>query len=119
MGLATKKTTTDRAGLEYGFTFPLAYWDSVYSELFPKELQSLICSLHHEFEPLRKQLLEARIQGQKLFDQGQTPTYLSKDSEAVRGNWKVAPLPEILRTRRVEITGPAHSTKMVIQMEKG
>lgn len=31
-------------------------------------------------------------------------------------NWKVAPTPEVLQKRRVEITGPANDAKMVINM---
>jgi len=116
MGLVAKKIELSSNKLESFFQFPKSYWDSINSELFPKELQNILKILHKDFEPQRKVLLSARLEKQKQYDQGQVPAYLSKNSIALTGDWKVAPLPDILKKRRVEITGPAHSTKMVIQM---
>jgi malate synthase len=53
---------------------------------------------------------------QRDFDQGALPDFLDRNSEMVKGDWKVNPLPPELLTRRVEITGPVNSAKMVINM---
>ena len=80
------------------------------------EAVSLLAELSRELEPERRQLLEARKTRQAAFDAGEVPKYLDRQSEAVQGDWKVAPLPQDLLRRRVEITGPVNSTKMVINM---
>lgn len=106
-----------------GVSFPEQYWQMDYHELFPKELRELLKYLHHKFNPERLRLLEARIQRQKEYDSGKLPDFLGQDSEAVKGTWKIGKLPAELKCRRVEITGPVNSAKMVINMlsrnEKG
>jgi malate synthase len=97
-------------------TFPEKYWVQDYQELFPNQLLSLLSKLHHELEPRRQALLEDRKVRQREFDQGMLPRFLPRDSEAVAGNWRVAPIPTELSCRRVEITGPVNSAKMVINM---
>lgn len=100
----------------HGFTFPEAHWTSENQELFPEELLTLLGGLHREFEPRRQELLKGRKERQKLYDSGSVPGFLPETSEAVTGRWKVAPVPPELSCRRVEITGPVNSTKMVINM---
>lgn len=100
----------------YDLSFPEQYWTHEYQEILPPELIKLISKLHHEFEPRRQELLKNREIRQKEFDSGKLPEYLDRNSTAVRGDWKVAPVPEELTCRRVEITGPVNSAKMVINM---
>jgi malate synthase len=50
---------------------------------------------------------------QKALDAGWLPGFLDETAEIRAGNWTVAPIPEDLRDRRVEITGPV-DRKMVI-----
>lgn len=97
-------------------SFPEKYWNAEYQELFPPELIKLLIHLHEKFNLRRTRLLEDRALRQKSFDQGEHPQFLDPSSEAVKGRWKVAPLPPELLSRRVEITGPVHSAKMVINM---
>ncbi|MFN8369260.1 MAG: hypothetical protein U0T83_01410 [Bacteriovoracaceae bacterium] len=85
-------------------------------ELFPEKLVKLLSELHTEFEPRRQELLKSRKVRQKEFDAGKVPQFENKNSEAASGNWKVAPIPADLKCRRVEITGPVNSAKMVINM---
>jgi malate synthase len=99
-----------------GFSFPQTFWSSEGGVLFPPELTGLLCELHREFDPERQRLLIERKKRQSLYDQGELPQYLDRHSEAVTGDWKVAPLPPELQCRRVEITGPVNSAKMVINM---
>ena len=84
-------------------------------ELFPQEIVEILSHLHRDFEPQRQTLLQTRQQRQREFDQGQVPKYLS-DHPALTTEWSVAPLPRDLLDRRVEITGPVSSAKMVINM---
>lgn len=84
--------------------------------ILPPEFRELVARLHHAFEPRRRELLAARDVRQAEIDAGALPTYLPRDSEAVRGAWRVAPIPADLMRRRVEITGPVNNAKMVINM---
>lgn len=91
-------------------------WNASTQEIFNPELVKLIRELHLKFEPKRQQLLNARIEKQKRYDEGELPTYLDPNSEAVTGDWKIHDIPEDFQTRRVEITGPVNDPKMVINM---
>lgn len=84
--------------------------------LLTDEVIQLLANVHRELQPERESLLKTRKARQLNFDEGKVPDYLSKDNEAVTGDWKINPLPEDLKKRRVEITGPVNSTKMVINM---
>jgi malate synthase len=72
--------------------------------------------LHRKFNPRRNELLSMRKERQHTYDNGALPAYPDKNSEAASGDWKVAPVPKDLQKRRVEITGPVNSAKMVINM---
>lgn len=102
--------------LQQDLSFPQRYWNHLGRELFPNELINLLIKLHQEFEPERKNLLKARSIRQKEYDAGKLPEFLDRNSEAVKGNWKVRDIPPELQCRRVEITGPVNSAKMVINM---
>lgn len=97
-------------------SFPEKYWNADYQELFPEELLQLLTYMHEKFNGRRLRLLEDRKERQKKYDKGELPEFPDRNSEAVKGNWKVAPIPKELSVRRVEITGPVNSTKMVINM---
>ncbi|MGD8426656.1 MAG: hypothetical protein PVH63_03440 [Balneolaceae bacterium] len=92
-----------------------AYNDKV-KNLLADPLVSLLARLHKELEIERKSLLLQRQINQREYNQGKVPEYLSRTTEAATGNWKINPLPDDLKKRRVEITGPVNSTKMVINM---
>lgn len=99
-----------------GVSFPEKFWTADYKELFPSDLLKLLVHLHDKFNGRRLDLLEARQTRQKKYDQGELPQFLDRSSTAVTSNWKVSPIPKELLKRRVEITGPVNSAKMVINM---
>ena len=85
--------------------------------LTPLSMQ-LLASLHRRFNPRRLELLAAREQRQAELDAGALPDFVRAypplaAAEAAPGDWTVAPIPEDLRDRRVEITGPV-DRKMII-----
>ena len=74
---------------------------------------AFLAELHQRFEPRRQARLKARRERQAAFDAGALPDFRA-DTAAIRaGDWTVAPLPQALLDRRVEITGPVEP-KMVI-----
>lgn len=82
-------------------------------EILSPEALAFFARLHREFNPRRLELLEARRGRQADIDAGERPDF-PPETQAVReGDWRVLPVPEDLRNRRVEITGPV-DRKMVI-----
>lgn len=72
-----------------------------------------VAALARRFSPDVRELLQARIEAQAAYDRGMWPAFRD-DTEEIRGQrWKIAPLPDDLQDRRVEITGPV-GRKMVI-----
>ncbi len=82
-------------------------------ELLDARALAFLAGLHQRYESRRRALLAARRERQAFFDGGGLPDFRA-DTRAIReGGWKVAPLPQALLDRRVEITGPV-DPKMVI-----
>ncbi len=75
---------------------------------------AFLAELHRRFNARRLDLLYARAERQARWDAGEVPGFLA-ETEDIRNDdsWQVAPIPEPLQDRRVEITGPV-DRKMVI-----
>jgi malate synthase len=78
------------------------------------EALTFLADLQREFNPRRLELLAARGERQDRIAAGELPDFLEA-TRAVREDleWRVAPAPQDLLDRRVEITGPV-DRKMVI-----
>ena len=81
-------------------------------KIFNEELKNLIFKASKRFNRQRSKLLNDRqvLKAKRYIPQ------INPLSEAHITDWQVAPIPEALKKRRVEITGPANNTKLVIQM---
>jgi malate synthase len=77
------------------------------------EALAFVAGLVREFGGRVEALLERRQEMQARYDAGERPDFLPETAEIRRGDWQVAPLPEDLKDRRVEITGPV-DRKMII-----
>ncbi len=94
-----------------------AAWTEQAQRLLPPDALALIAALHRTLEPMRQDLLATRRTRQAEWDAGAVPGYLAKDAHPeAHTDWQVAPLPDDLLQRRVEITGPINDPKMVINM---
>ncbi|MET3576540.1 malate synthase A [Bhargavaea ullalensis] len=69
--------------------------------------------LHERFNGRRLELLEKRQERQDRFDAGEQPDFLPETEQIRESEWTVAPIPDDLKDRRTEITGPVER-KMVI-----
>jgi malate synthase len=79
-----------------------------YDEVLTDDALALVGRLHDELEDTRRALLVAREERQAALDAGGTLEFVDAPED-----FTVAPAPDALQDRRVEITGPA-SRKMVI-----
>jgi len=84
-----------------------------FGEVLTRDALELVARLHRVFDARRRELLEARMQRQRELEAGGTLDFLADTKDVREGDWKIAPEPEALQNRRVEITGPT-SRKMVI-----
>jgi malate synthase len=84
-----------------------------YERILNAEALSFIAALERRFGAERKRLLARRAEVQAKLDEGWKPHFLAETRQIRDRGWTVAPIPEDLLDRRVEITGPV-DRKMVI-----
>jgi malate synthase len=84
-----------------------------YAEILTTEALEFLVMLQRRFRTERSRLLRFRETVQQQINAGWLPDF-PPGTESIRsGNWKIAPIPQDLQDRRVEITGPT-GRKMVI-----
>ncbi|MHC4376276.1 MAG: malate synthase A [Planctomycetota bacterium] len=84
-----------------------------HAEVLTAEALAFVAELHRRFDARRRELLDARIARQVRLDAGERPDFLAETADVRAGEWQVAPVPQDLRQRHVEITGPV-DRKMII-----
>lgn len=82
-------------------------------EILTPEALQFIYSLHEQFNNRRKEILTKREARQKELSSGTQLDFLEETAHIREAEWTIAPLPQDLQDRRVEITGPV-DRKMVI-----
>ncbi len=80
---------------------------------------TFIAELARKFEPVRKTLLERRVQRQAELDAGKLPDFLAETAAVRNSNWIIAPVPAELLDRRVELTGPAERKMLINGLNAG
>jgi len=83
------------------------------------EALDLIATLHGEFEGARRELLARREQRQADLDGGGSLGFLAHTKGIRDGDWTVAPVPDALQDRRVEITGPTGAKMLINALNSG
>ena len=84
-----------------------------YDGILTDEALAFVAGLQRAFNERRVQLLEQRKTAQDAIDEGTLPGFVPETSDIRVRRWQVAPVPDDLQQRRVEITGPT-DRKMVI-----
>ncbi|MGP4073031.1 malate synthase A [Piscibacillus sp. B03] len=82
-------------------------------EVLTKEALDFLYELHHRFDDTRQHLLKERQVQTEELQNGKQLDFLDETEDIRMGDWTVAPLPDDLLDRRVEITGPV-DRKMII-----
>src|SRR5215472_5404965 len=83
------------------------------AEILSPEAQAFLVDLHRKFNARRIGLLERRAARQQEIDEGGLLDFLPETEHVRQSDWTVAPIPDDLKDRRTEITGPT-DRKMVI-----
>jgi malate synthase len=84
-----------------------------FEKVLTKEALAFVADLQRRFNPRREALLLARAERQKRLDAGEKPDFLAETATIRDSDWTVAPLPQDILDRRIEITGPV-DRKMII-----
>ena len=84
-----------------------------FNEILSPGALEFVAKLVRAFASTRLELLDNRVERQKRIEAGEMPDFLPETAAIREAVWKVAPIPEDLQDRRVEITGPVER-KMVI-----
>jgi malate synthase len=78
-----------------------------------------VAELHVEFEGRRQELLRARAQRRARLAEGEMLDFLPETEKVRAGDWTVAPVPETLQQRWVEITGPTDRKLVINALNSG
>lgn len=83
------------------------------AEVLTPEALNFVAALHTRFNGTRLELLKARQERAARLDAGEPLDFLASTAHIRAAEWRVAPQPQDLLCRRVEITGPT-DRKMII-----
>ncbi len=97
------------------FTAPIEGFE----DLFTPEAVDFLVALHEHFATRVDALLAARQARQARFDAGELPDFLVETREIRAADWTVGTIPEDLRDRRVEITGPTDRKMLINALNSG
>jgi malate synthase len=83
------------------------------ADVLTDEARGFLADLQREFAPRRVELLARRAERLERLRAGELPDFLPETAGVRAADWLVAPTPDEIADRRVEITGPV-DRKMVI-----
>jgi malate synthase len=92
-----------------------AGWKAI---LTPEALQFVV-ALQRELGARREELLAKREERKTRLDAGELPDFLAETREIRESDWTVAPIPNDLLDRRVEITGPVERKMIINALNSG
>lgn len=90
-----------------------------YGEILTPEAMDFLMALHERFNQRRKKLLSDRTEKQANFDAGIMPDFLKETEEIRNSDWQIAPIPDDIQDRRVEITGPVERKMIINALNSG
>src|SRR5438876_202095 len=90
-----------------------------FAEILTPEAMHFVARLVRTFSDRREELLQRRAQRQAEIDTGKMPNFLPETEHIRQDNWTVAPLPNDLLDRRVEITGPVERKMIINALNSG
>ncbi|MGZ3460354.1 MAG: malate synthase A [Archangium sp.] len=90
-----------------------------YEAVLTPEALEFVAKLARTFGARREALLERRKAVQAAYDGGERPRFLPETKELREAEWTVAPLPQDLLDRRVEITGPVERKMIINALNSG
>lgn len=90
-----------------------------FETILTKEALTFVRDLQRMFNRQRLALLNNRVLRQEQINQGILPDFLPETAEIRQADWSVAPIPQDLQDRRVEITGPVDRRMVINALNSG
>lgn len=84
-----------------------------------KDALTFLAELEAKFGQRRLDLLKKRKERQKRYNAGEKPNFNPETAHIREADWSIAPVPEVLQDRRVEITGPVDRKMMINALNSG
>src|SRR5215208_4230515 len=98
------------------FTSPIP---EEFEEILTPEAASFVAKLSREFHGRVEEILQRRAERQERIDAGEMPDFLPETKDIREGDWKIAPIPDDLQDRRVELTGPPDRKMTINALNSG
>ncbi len=90
-----------------------------FEQILTPEAVAFVARLARLATPRVHELLRARADRQERINAGEMPDFLEETKDVREGDWKVAPVPDDLQDRRVEITGPPDRKMTINALNSG
>jgi malate synthase len=90
-----------------------------FEEVLTADALEFVAELQRRFGPRRQELLQARAERRERLAGGEMLDFLPETEEIREGSWKVAPVPDDLQQRWVEITGPTERKMTINALNSG
>ena len=90
-----------------------------FQEILTPEAVGFVAKLAREFGGRVDEILQARQQRQERINGGEMPDFLPETKEIREGDWQIAPIPDDLQDRRVELTGPPDRKMTINALNSG
>jgi malate synthase len=110
----TDKTRIYAEGIEFTAEVP-----DEFAEILTPEAVAFVAKLSREYRGRVEDLLTRRAERQERISAGEMPDFLPETREIREGDWKIAPIPDDLKDRRVELTGPPDRKMTINALNSG
>src|SRR5918994_717969 len=90
-----------------------------FAQILTPEAVAFVAKLSREFGGRVEEILQKRAERQERIDAGEMPDFLPETREVREGDWRIAPVPEDLQDRRVELTGPPDRKMTINALNSG
>ncbi|HJQ28558.1 MAG TPA: malate synthase A, partial [Rubrobacter sp.] len=107
-------TRTYAEGIEFTAEIP-----DEFAQILTPEAVAFVATLSREFRGRVDELLEKRAEWQERISAGEMPDFLPETREIREGDWRIAPIPDDLQDRRVELTGPPDRKMTINALNSG
>ncbi|GAB3307364.1 malate synthase A [Hymenobacter humi] len=94
-------------------------YSPAFAEILTPSALAFVAELHRRFDQTRRALLGRRAERQADFAAGILPDFLPETKRIREQDWTVAPVPQDLLDRRVEITGPVERKMIINALNSG
>jgi malate synthase len=110
----TDKTRNYAEGIELTAEVP-----DEFAEILTPEAVAFVAKLSREYRGSVDDLLARRAERQERISAGEMPDFLPETREIREGDWEIAPIPDDLQDRRVELTGPPDRKMTINALNSG